>query len=239
LDELSREIKIGICEDNKKDASFLFRLIQKYSRAAVDWYSSAEKLLRAYANDKRYDLIFMDIQMPGVNGFDAAKAIHHDYYDERPLIVFLTITDNYVFEAYNIGWDYVCKPIDETRVRQIYIKAQAEISHRRIPMQTKEGLLYLESRDIVYIEAFYGLVKVVTRQGIHQNHTTLDKFQELLGNRPFCRIHRCYIVNLRHVTGFTQTDINLSSGMTVPLSRRQKKPFVECLENYHRGMYYG
>jgi len=233
-------MNVGICEDNRQDAELLIKLLRELEGVlSVDLYISAEQLLDAYSCGKRYDMIFMDIRLPGVNGFDAAKKIHADYYGERPLIVFLTITDKYVFDAYNVGWDYVCKPIDKERIQRLYARTMAELSHRKISLQTTEGLVYLETKDIYYIESYYGLVNIFTKQMKYQSRLTFEEIQELLHNRPFCKVHRSYIVNLRHVTRHTQTDVYIANGTKIPMSRNQRKPFIESLENFHRGNYYG
>lgn len=233
-------MRIAICEDNEHDVKLLTRLIEGLSAVPIpDRFISAESLLEAYASGKRYDLIFMDIQMPNMNGFEAAQIIHHEYHDDRPLIVFLTITDKYVFDAYNVGWDYICKPIDEKRIKKLYARARAELSHRTISLQTMDGFAVFKTRDILYIESYYGAVNIVTKQGTYQTRMTLEALRKELGNRPFCTVHRCYAVNLRHVTQHTQREVHMSNGQTVPLSRNYRKSFVESLENFHRGKCYG
>lgn len=233
-------MNIGICEDNRQDVELLIKLLQELEGVlVVDLYSSSEQLLDAYAQGKRHDMIFMDIRLPGINGFEAAKTIHSEYYGERPLIVFLTISDKYVFDAYNIGWDYVCKPIDRGRIRLLYNRTQAELSYRIISLQTTEGPLFFETKDILYIESYYGLVNIITKQGKYQSRLTFEEVQEKLENRPFCKVHRSYIVNLRHVTRHAQIEVFISDGSKVPMSRNQRKPFIESLENFHRGNYYG
>ena len=233
-------LKIAICEDNECDAEELIRLVQELENVSMaDRFLSAEHLLLAYSEGKRYDLIFMDIQLPGKNGFDAAKFIHTEYQGERPLVVFLTITDKYVFEAYNVGWDYVCKPINSDRIRSLYERACAELSYRKITLQTNQGFVCFETKDIFYIEAYYGVVSIVSTHGTYQARSTLDDIYRLLANRPFCKSHRCYLVNLRHVISYTQKDIWIADGKSIPLSRNQRKAFVESLENFHRGSYYG
>ena len=187
-------MKIAICEDDNCDAELLIRLIRELEGISVtDRFISAEQILAAYSHGKRYDLVFMDIQMPGINGFKAAKIIHNEYHEERPLIAFLTITDKYVFDAYNVGWDYVCKPIERERIRQLYTRAQAELSYRKILLHTTEGSVYFESKSIIYIESFYGMVNIITKQSTHKTRMTLETIQKLLGNRPFLKIHRLTI----------------------------------------------
>ena len=233
-------MRIGICEDNHQDAELLIQILNELEGVLVtELYHSAEKMLNDYATGKRYDLIFMDIRLPGMSGFDAAKVIHREYYGERPLIVFLTITDIYVFDAYSIGWDYVCKPINRDRIKLLYTRTQTELSHRKISLQTTKGLLCCETKDILYIEAYYGTVNVVTKQGTYTIRLTLEEVHEQLSSRPFCKVHRCYVVNLRNVVRYTQTEVIIINGDKVPISRNQRKPFLRSLEDFHRGNYYG
>ena len=117
-------MKIAICEDNENDANVLMlRLNEAYRSELCDLYSSAFLLLEAYAEGKRYDLIFMDIEMPGISGYDAAKLIYDTYPAEFPLIVFLTVTSSYVYSAYYLGWAYKIKPITPEDLSELLNRA--------------------------------------------------------------------------------------------------------------------
>ena len=235
-------MRIGICEDNSHDAELLTSLISAFNDTLkADLYASSEQLLDVYAKGERYDLIFMDIRLPGMNGFDAARKIHREYHDDRPLIVFLTISDQYVFDAYNVGWDYVCKPINCDRIKKIFESADAELSQRKTSFHSTEGLFYLQTRDIFYYEAYYGVVTVSTNKGVFcsKSRLTLDEVKCQLGNRPFCVIHRSYIINLRNVTQHTQTKVHMTNGKVLAISKNRRKSFIESMENFNRGGFYG
>jgi DNA-binding LytR/AlgR family response regulator len=233
-------MKIAICEDNNYDADLLVKLVSELKGiSATERFLSAEKLLESYAHGKRYDLVFMDIQMPGINGFRAAEILHSEYHQARPLIVFLTVTNKYVFDAYNVGWDYICKPINAERMQLLHARAQTEFSHRKIILPTKEGTTCFESGEVIYFESYYGVVNIITKQVKRETRLTLEKVLELLGNRSFCQTHRCYVINLRHVTMYSNNEVSMSTGKLIPLSRNRRKPFEQSFEDFHRGYYNG
>ncbi|MCL2167299.1 MAG: LytTR family DNA-binding domain-containing protein [Clostridiales bacterium] len=232
------KMKIAICEDNDLDAAQLADTLRKLEGfSGADRYTCAEQLLEAYASGARFDLIIMDIRLPGRNGFEAAKQIHGEYVDERPLVAFLTITDQYVYEGYSIGCAYLRKPITIEDISPLFDMVQAETAHRYVFIETPDGTMRFRTKDIYYIEASYGVVKIVTAEAVHDIRTTLDKIHGLLGGRPFCMVHRSYIVNLRHVARYDQKQVYLPDGNGIPLSRKKREPFRESLELYCRSHY--
>ena len=233
-------MKIGICEDDKNDADYIIELLNDIDGVtSVDYYADGEALIEAYENGNRYDLVFMDINLPGATGVETAKVIHNRYVSERPLILFLTVTDSYVYEAYNVGWDYLCKPIAVSRMQSVIDNVNFELSHRKLSLLTLQGAVLFETKDILYFESNRGIVEIATTDGVYASRQTLDAIQSLLGERPFYKTHRSYIVNLGHVARFRQNEVILSSGDEIPLSRNQKKAFLESFENFQRGARYG
>ena len=233
-------MKIGICEDNADDAELLLKLIQELpDEQTTDLYHTSEQLLEAYSKGTRYDLVFMDIQMPGTNGFEAAHKIYNEHYGERPLITFLTVSNKYVFNAYNVGWDYIYKPITKDRLRQLFSRAQTELSHRKVTFRTTDGVILIETKDILYIDSFKGHLNIVTKQVTYNSRLTFEEVLDILDNSSFCKIHRCCIINLRHVSNYTNTEVIISNEYKIPISRNRRKPFLANLENYLSGNYYG
>lgn len=234
------ELRVAVCDDNTKEIADICQFVCACpGEIHPDCFSSAELLLDTYRNGSRYDLILMDIQMPGLGGIQAATILCDLYYNERPLIVFLTTTDKYVFDGYQVGWNYICKPLQPETLPALFAKAQLELSSRRVCIQLSDSVLHLETRAVLYFEAFYGEVRIVMQDKEYFTQLPLANIQELLGVRPFFLSHRCYLVNLRHIIKHTKTDIQLLGGKTVPLSRNRRAPLIECLSDLHRGIYRG
>ena len=159
-----------------------------------------------------YDLVFIDIQMPGLNGLDVVAALKE--LDRMPAVVFVTAYSEYAVKAFELdAVDYLVKPIDEDRLNQavakvdkrkdpqpaVAAKAEPVIEIERIPVESKGKTLLMPMQDIVYISSRNDIVFIHTADNTYITKFTLKTLEERLRNKSFLRVHRGYIVNLSHV----------------------------------------
>jgi len=226
-------MRVAICEDNVGDAAELARLLEIEGHAgACCVYQSAEPLLDAYAMGTRYDLVFMDIEMPGINGYEAAQLIFDNYLSEFPVIIFLTVTDAYVHKAYHLGNDYLAKPVEIGSLSEALGRAAEKIAQRKIEVETSDGVVCLDLREVLFFEAHYGEVRVVAHERVFLTRAPLAELAEKVRGRPFAVTHRSYIVNLAHVKERCATSVRLAGGHEVPLSRGFRHGFREALKRF-------
>ncbi|MET4082896.1 two-component system LytT family response regulator [Pedobacter sp. UYP30] len=160
------------------------------------------------------DLIFLDIQMPKINGFEMLELI-----DEKPNVIFTTAFDEYAIKAFEINaMDYLLKPIERTRFDTAMQKFKTRIkqidSQLTLPERTtldpaqnnrvvvkKDGAISIIAvADINYLEADDDYVTLNTREGVFHKNKTMAFFEQTLNPTQFIRIHRSYIINLSQVT---------------------------------------
>ncbi|MBE0447202.1 MAG: response regulator [Actinobacteria bacterium] len=158
-----------------------------------------------------YDIVLIDIQMPGLSGLDVVRAIKG--LDHVPAVVFVTAYSEHALEAFELdAVDYLVKPIDEDRLNQAISKAgkrkesQPSISKaeplieiERVPVESRGKTLLLPMQDIVYIASRNDIVFVHTADNAYITRFTLKALEERLRSKSFLRVHRGYIVNLSHV----------------------------------------
>jgi two-component system LytT family response regulator/two-component system response regulator LytT len=160
------------------------------------------------------DLVFLDIQMPGMDGFEVLAAL-----DDVPLVIFATAYDEYALKAFEVNSiDYLLKPIEKERLAQAVERARELLSGGdlgreieriaglagarrvdRLPVQKGKRIVLVDHADIVWIEASEGLVFVHTREQRFLANTTMAELEARLDSGTFFRIHRSSIVNLNHV----------------------------------------
>lgn len=161
------------------------------------------------------DLVFLDIQMPGMDGFEVLAAL-----DEVPLVIFATAYDEYALKAFEVNSiDYLLKPIGKERLASAVERARELLSGERelgreieriaglartrgvdrLPVQRGKKIVLVDHADIVWIEASEGLVFVHTADQRFLANTTMAELEARLDRRIFFRIHRSSIVNLNHV----------------------------------------
>ena len=163
-----------------------------------------------------YDLIFMDIQMPGLSGLEVVATLKE--MPRMPAVVFVTAYSEHAVKAFELdAVDYLVKPIDEDRLARTVAKAEKLLTSQpatlkpkpavekslididRIPVESRGKTLLLSIKDIVYISSRNDIVFVHTLDNTYITRFTLKNLEERLQSKSFLRVHRGYIVNLRHV----------------------------------------
>ncbi len=209
--------------------------------------------------DKSPDLVFLDVEMPGLDGFAVLRKLV-DRRVKLPHVIFATAYDHYAVQAFEVNAvDYLLKPFDKARVaravaraRQLLASAPAGAQHletlleslsrgaappTKLLLKTSQRLLLIDSNELVFATIEDGTITLATREleGT-SNYRTLEDLQETLDPRRFWRVHRSYVVNVNHIKEVVpwfkssyQLRLNDRRGSTVPVSRTQTRRLREFL----------
>jgi DNA-binding LytR/AlgR family response regulator len=192
----------------------------------LELIQECEDAMEAYnlINSQQIDLIFLDIEMPGMTGLELTKNLGA----KSPLIVFTTAKKDYAVEAFELNVvDYLVKPVTPSRFLQAVERANETIASDKEEVKVEEqefvfvkdnGILKrINVDDILYLEAMGDYVKVHTSQKFHVLHATLKSIEEKLPASKFIRVHRSYIVSLSKID-FIQEGVISIGKATVPVA---------------------
>ena len=191
------------------------------------------------------DLIFLDIEMPMMNGFELLEKLMPIRFN----IVFVTAYNQFALKALKVNaLDYLVKPFDITELVEAVAKAKRNIhptQHQlenmqremkgtatsKIAIPGQNGITFIEINDIVFAEASNNYTKLILlNKQQHIISKTLKDVQDVLEARQFLRVHRQYIINLNHVKQFFRGDnmyVVMDNGENIPVARSQKDKLVE------------
>lgn len=222
--------RIAICDDEKH---FLLReeeLIAKYMREKdyqyqIDTFESGIDFVAEGHNISRYDIIFLDIDMDGLNGIETAKQIR--MYTTEAYIVFVTAFINYSLEGYKVdAIRYILKDMEslEAAIKEAIdtIVGKMDYLEHRYTFDFLEGQKTISVDDILYIESnlhkleFHLIKKSRERYTMYEK---LDRIAELLSEHDFCRVHKSFLVNLKYVESIERYFANLYDGRQVSISQ--------------------
>ena len=223
-------MRIAICDDEQSERTLLMRYVQQYdTKLLVEEYESAVELLQ---NEKTtYDIIFMDIEMPSFNGFDAAVDLRKT--NHPPLIIFVTKSNSYTIQGYGVAFRYLQKPISYDTFSTVLSLAIKEKQPARISIFCDGAQRILPIKSILYCEALDHNVTVHTRGGNYTTRMTLSELIALLPSSDFASPHKSYLVNLNFVQSIETNRIHLAeSEETLPLSKGKRKQFIQQLGDY-------
>ncbi|AQG80413.1 LytR/AlgR family response regulator transcription factor [Spirosoma montaniterrae] len=181
------------------------------------------------------DLLFLDIQMPGLTGTQLLQGLIN-----RPPVILITAYEQYALEGFNLSvLDYLLKPVDFSRFLQAAQKAQRFIqpTEQMAPaaddfffVNSDYSLVRIQVGSVLYVEGLKDYVKIYTTQHSRPvlSRMTLKAMEELLSRPRFVRIHRSYIVSINHVEVIRRHKITLA-GVSIPLGEQYAPGLYELL----------
>lgn len=224
-------MRIAICDDEQSERALLRQYVQQYdSKLLAEEYESAVELLQA-VKQQTYDIIFMDIEMPSFNGFDAAVTLRKRSHP--PLVIFVTKSNSYTIQGYGVAFRYLQKPIAYDTFSAVLSLAIKEKQPARIAISCDGAQKILPIKNILYCEALDHNVTVRTRTTHYVTRMPLSELIALLPSSDFASPHKSYLVNLNFVQSIETNCIRLAeSEETLPLSKGKRKQFIQLLGDY-------
>lgn len=228
-------LRFAICDDDEKCAADTELMIENWSadtstQTQVQSFNNGDELIREIENAK-YDIIFLDIYMPLLNGMEAAKEIREK--DKTVKIIFLTTSPEFALQSYSVkATDYCIKPITYQKLKEILDDCTA--ANRQEPesltLKTVGGYQKIYLHDIEYIEAQNKRVFFFLKSGrVVEVIQSLYTFETWLSDsKGFFKCHRSYLVYLPNVDYFNNTEIKTKSGRRIPISRGYGKAFQDA-----------
>ena len=234
-------IKTVLIDDEPLARSIVKEYLQAFSEITiVDECNNGFEGVKAIQQHQP-DLIFLDIQMPKINGFEMLELV-----ETTPSVIFTTAFDEYAIKAFEThAVDYLLKPFSKERFNKALHKwlsdrkqnnaksnTQDLIEHsvkhseeqNRIVVKNGSNIKIIPVQDVLYIEAYDDYVKIFTKDGHHLKKKTMSHFEQVLDGSDFLRVHRSYIVQLSQITRIEPFEKNnhialLKSGAKISLSR--------------------
>jgi DNA-binding LytR/AlgR family response regulator len=220
-------LRIAVCDDSEEDLAHLCSLVERTKLAEdVCRYRHTSELLGAYHAGERQDLIFLDIEMEKPNGFEAAQALKDA--GSEALVVFVTVTDQYVFRGYEVAWRYVRKPAEYAVIAKLLVEVQTATAPTLVRFQTTDGLKTFSLKDIRYIEAERNTICIHTAAGDYFVRMTMKAAERYIGSTLFIKPHVSYLVNGNFIDKVKDATITMQGGGEIPIAHGRKGAFLDA-----------
>jgi two-component system LytT family response regulator len=242
-------MKAAILDDESHCTSALKLLIEKYTDIEVIAIYNDPVSAIKQINAHQPDLLFLDIEMPYMNGFEFLN-----HFDEVPFnVIFTTAYDEYAIRAFRVrAVDYLLKPISKNDLIQAIAHAQELIGSapldkqffedvrfriNRVVVASLAGLELIETSAILYLVADSNYTRFALTSGsVVVSSKTLRTFEDNLKLHGFVRVHNSYLVNLSHIVRYVKGDggyVVLTSGEHINVSRSRKDELMTLLQRMH------
>lgn len=228
-------IRVAIVEDDERDYENLDGCLKRFqeeeqTQMSVARFHEAETFLSLGTG--KYDVIFMDIELGGMDGMEASHKLRTE--NAASVLIFVTNMAQYAIKGYEVdAVDFVVKPVIYESFRMKMKRALKHVEReqeRYVKLPVRTGVVQLRVNDIRYIEVMGHHLLYHTDEGVTDVCGSLREAQEDLAGAGFSRSSNSYLVNLRYVTNVGTKDVTVD-GEVLPISRSYRKTFMEDFMN--------
>lgn len=226
---MKKDVTVAVCDDEKEVLPYLSRRIyevfQKYHVPAVtEEYSSPTQLWRTIQGGEEYEIYFLDIDMPKIDGLEFAKLILQK--QPEAVVIFVSAKEEYVFQSFQV---HPFSFIRKNKFEEDLERTLCDLSSRYQAADETECEIFdelghsfeISILDTLYLEAKDKYVNIVTKEGGFFIRNTLSDMEKMLEQYQFIRIHKSFLVNLRAIYVIKYNKVILDSGQELPLSRNK------------------
>lgn len=230
-------LRIAVVEDDVAQSNRMKKYLEDFLAEqerpyTIDVYDNAVDFLDKYKNP--YDIVLMDIEMPRMNGLEAAKKLRA--MDEMAVLIFVTKMSQFAINGYEVSAiGYILKPVN---AYSLYVHMQKALNiisantEKKIVLQMKQGIVSFSTRKLIYIEVSGHKLNYHLRDDTHEAYGKLTDEEEKLKDYHFSRCSNAFLVNLAYVQAIIGNTVYLSSGVELPVSRGMKKTFTDAYIRY-------
>ena len=231
---------VAVVDDTEADARSLVSYIEAFSAERgvslqVERFSHPGALFKG--DTSRFSLVILDIDMPGMNGVEAARLLRET--DPDVVIMFVTNYPQYALAGYEVeAVDYVIKPISYGEFSLKMLKALRYVgrnSERSIVVRTKDGVASLSVWEVLYVESSRHYLLYHTAGGTYRERGSMTGAEKSLAPLQFARCNSGYLVNLRHVRGISGDDA-IVGDERLKISRGRRSEFLAAFSRFVGGI---
>lgn len=209
---MEQVIKTLIVDDERYSRDELRHLLERYPSIYIAGEAESGESAIMKAIQLQPDVVFLDVEMPKMNGMEAAKSLME--LKKNPLIIFATAYPEFAAEAFRYeAVDYLLKPFDEEQIYETVQRIGKKLSSQshndttkpagKLAVEDNGEILYIDPKYILYMYRDEKVTKIITKTSEFETRTPLKELENRLNPFSFFRIHKSYLVNLDYITRLT------------------------------------
>lgn len=233
---------IGICDDEPIQVKLLTEYVQELClKNEIDvkivQACSGEELVEL-AKTQELDIVFLDIEMGGIDGLQTGRIIREKLQDA--VIIFITGYRDYALESYEIkAFNYIIKPLTRNKFIKVFTDAKKHVddlrfieeNEKRYNIKHRDGMVSLRYSDIYYLEKDGKNINVCSQQGCYTYRATLKEVLKNIDSEDFIQCHQGYIVNMNKITNRRENALIFDGIDTdIPIGKTYRKAVIDAIE---------
>lgn len=224
-------LEIAICDDDViftgKTEDLLEKLGQRYKiQLDIEVFWDGQELVETIKSGKRFDIIYLDIEMKKMNGLDAANEIR--MIDRESLLIYMTSYESYMPVTFDYRpFQFIVKPIQIDKFERCFLKAHKEVLQNDSYFQFKYNKINYRilTQNIMYFESRKRVVSIITQDTAMKFYGKLDDVESAMkeSKLEFLRIHQSFLVNFKYIEEIAYDRIKLTNGQILYISEDKRK----------------
>lgn len=234
-------IKISIVDDDESFTILLKRKVTDYFEKSkqlyqIDTFSNTQLFYYELTEKQHYDICFMDIEMPGINGIQLAEKLRE--YDKNTYLVFVTSYFEFAAHGYSLkAFDFIQKSLLNEKLSLVLTGIVLEMKrteNKFYCIETDVRLQRIEYKEIIYLYKSNKNTVIVSMEEEIQVRKPLQTVFQELNSEEFIWVERGYIINLEHIMGMNGRDIRLRNGTVIRAGKARARTIKEAIHDYWR-----
>ena len=223
-------LKFAICDENTKFCSGLEKDIYEYAvqqgwKVNVSIFYSGETLLQEIKTGEGFDVILLNVELPGQNGIHIGNYIREDLVDDYTQLVYISDKVRYAMQLFDTRpMNFMLKPYELTKLHQILLTSY------RLQKKQKEFFTYMVGhtihrvpyRNILYFECVEKKLRIVMDDGEEFFYGKMKMLDHILDTSDFISIHKSYVINCAHTRTFEYHQVTMSNADVLPISQSNR-----------------
>lgn len=224
-------LKIGVIDDNEVEIFKIKKMCEQYTldtktKILINEFTNGYDFIEGYTAD--YDIIFLDIEMPHLNGMTVAKKLQ--LLDSHAILVFITNLSQYAINGYEVGaYDYLLKPVSYELFKIKLNRIQRVIEAKRksgLTIHTENGYVRVDIETLLYAESKGHYVYLKTTSEEYKVRARLSDIEHKMNLSSFARANQSVLVNLQYIDKLERNDIYVGERI-ISISRSRKNEFMD------------
>lgn len=239
-------MRVVICDDEQITCSEIEQMLRLYAREKsikleVDVFFDGSTLIDYLKREKAPDILFLDIELPGMNGVEVGKYIRNILTDPNLILIYISCKTEYALELFqNQPFDFLIKPIEKEQLYQVMEKIFRIIGKNECNFVYKnQGNSYkIMYKDILYFQSDGRKINVIMENGVESFYGKLSEIEQICPDGLFLRIHKSYLINIHHAKEITYKWIKMINGDVLDISKANRvdirRKVMEIMLNENR-----
>lgn len=228
-------VKIAVCDDEPAMCKRLEEMITSKLKQRDETFriTCCTNAVQFFHGPMDYDLVFLDIQMPNLNGIELSKRLRGKGFEG--VLIFVTVLEEYMPDAFEVeAMDYLCKPVDENRLERALersLKRLKRKEERYLTIRTVNWCRNVKLKDIYYCEVVNRKLYLHTIDGVLEYYGKIREAEQQTAP-DFIRCHRSFLVNPEYLSEYRDGQAILQNGEQVPVSKSCHALFMKKMMEY-------